>query len=186
MLGSCMYASWHVDSREVDVAVTASNRRVMRWCGYGMLWRWLLLQLQALQNIIKPTRHEVVGNHWRTVWARSMILKPTIKALLTSNIQPQQLATIGEDTMSLHTTHWNACCMFCMNCMSFWMFSTPFAILSSLVFTEMSYFKHGCLWSGSNDSGFVVSEKSDSSAVSSQVRSMLPFSKSVCWPVSLL
>ena len=25
MLGSCMYASWHVDSREVDVAVTASN-----------------------------------------------------------------------------------------------------------------------------------------------------------------
>ena len=63
MLGSCMYASWHVDSREVDVAVTASNRRVMRWCGYGMLWRWLLLQLQALQNIIKPTKHKVVGNH---------------------------------------------------------------------------------------------------------------------------
>jgi len=63
MLGSCMYASWHVDSREVDVAVTASNRRVMRWCGYGMLWRWLLLQLQALQNIIKPTKHKVVGNY---------------------------------------------------------------------------------------------------------------------------
>ena len=63
MLGSCMYTSWHVDSREVDVAVTASNRQVMRWCGYGMLWRWLLLQLQALQNKIKPTKHKVVGNN---------------------------------------------------------------------------------------------------------------------------
>ena len=63
VLGSCMYASWHINSREVDVAVTASNRRVMRWCGYGMLWRWLLLQLQTLQNIIKPTKHKVVGNY---------------------------------------------------------------------------------------------------------------------------
>ena len=32
MLGSCMYASWHVDSRVIDVAVTASNRQVMKWC----------------------------------------------------------------------------------------------------------------------------------------------------------
>ena len=52
------------------------------------------------------------------------------------------------------------------------MFSTPFAILSSLVFTEMSYFMRGCLRSGS-DSGLVAPEESDSSAVSSQVRSML-------------
>ena len=38
----------------------------------------LLLQLQALQHIIKPTKHKVVGNYWHTVWERSMILKPTI------------------------------------------------------------------------------------------------------------
>ena len=162
MLGSCMYASWEVDSREVDVAVTASNWQVTRWCGYGMLWRrWLLLQLQALQNIIKTTKHKVVGNYRRTVWTGSMILKPTITHCWHPIIWPQQLATVSEDTTSQHTTHWNACCMFYMNCVSSWMFSTPFAISSSLLFTETSYLMRGSL------------------AVSSQVKSMLATSKSV-------
>ena len=76
----CFTADWQ---QEVDVTVTAFSRRVMRWCCYGMLWRrWLLLQLQ---NIIKTTNHKVVGEYRRTMWTGSMILKPTINALLTSN-----------------------------------------------------------------------------------------------------
>ena len=49
-----MYASWHVDSRVVDVAVTASNRQVMKWCGYGMLWRWLHHQTGVHFQICRP------------------------------------------------------------------------------------------------------------------------------------
>ena len=134
-------------------------------------------QPQTHQHHIQSLNWKVVHHDQRAMRTSGVVFQPTVNAPLTSC--NATAAMVGAETTPLHTTHLNACFTFFMKVTSPCIVDTPLAI--SFSFWWMSgvlQFKNGFLLDG-NDA-------SDSSLLSSCVKSMLALPGSVLCPVSFL